>query len=670
MKNIIPIITVAAAISACGTPAEKVAALNPSDLDTTVSPGENFYKYANGGWQKSHPLKAEYSRYGSFDILGEDNEKRVNDLFQAMSRMNPKAGSVDQKIVDLYKMGLDSLRLNAEGAEPLKEHLSGIFAIGTKDELVRKLGELALIEEGGFFDAGVESDLMDSNMQLLYLSQPGLGMGDRDYYLEAENAHIRSGYLDMLTKMFTLAGIDNPETRAANALAVEDVLAEASWTRVQNRDMARIYNPMSSEDISTAFPGFDFTAFSEAAGIPAQEKIIVCQPSYFEAFSKYFAEAEIEPLKDYLASNMIQSAAGCLSDDFYTASFEFHGKLVQGIKEQKPRWKRAMAKPNALLGEAVGQMYVKKYFPESSKKKVLEIVSNLKSSLGDHIDALDWMSDSTKAYAREKLAAFTVKIGYPDKWKDYSSLTIDPALSYYENLLAATAWYVKDNLDKLGKPTDREEWLMTPQTVNAYYNPTTNEICFPAAILQPPFFNADADDAVNYGGIGVVIGHEMTHGFDDQGRMFDKDGNMKGWWTDADSKAFSAKADILAEQFDKIEVLPGVFANGRLSLGENIADQGGVGVAYSALHKAWGDKRPADIDGFTGEQRFFLSYAHIWAGNITDEEIARRTKTDVHSLSVNRVNATLRNFRIFFDAFGINEGDAMWRPEQERVMIW
>ena len=343
---------------------------------------------------------------------------------------------------------------------------------------------------------------------------------------------------------------------------------------------------------------------------------------------------------------------------------------MSGVTEQKARWKRAMSVPNGILGEAVGKMYVAKYFPESSKVKMTKIVKDLQTSLGEHIDALEWMSDQTKSYAREKLAGFTVKIGYPDKWKDYSSLEIDPQASYFDNIVASRSWRTAENLDKLGKPTDPSEWYMTPQTVNAYYNPTTNEICFPAAILQPPFFNADADDAVNYGAIGVVIGHEMTHGFDDQGRLFDKEGNMNSWWNDADDQAFKAKADVLSKQYDEIEVLPGVHANGALSLGENIADQGGVSVAYTAFRNSLGGKEPEPIDGFTADQRFFLGYASVWAQNITDEEKARLTKLDVHSLGENRVNATLRNFQTFFDAFGISEGDPMWRPESERVIIW
>ena len=670
MKKVLLFMIPAMMLAACQPKENKVPALDPTDMDLAVAPGEDFYLYANGGWMKKNPLKPEYARFGSFDVLREQNIKNLNELFSGMTSLTPEPGSTEQKIVDLYKQGLDSTRLNAEGAAPLKKYLDGLYAIKDKKELAACLGKLMLVGEGGFFGGYVEADLMDSKNQVLYLGQSGLGMGDRDYYVDPANAELRKGYENMLCKLFSLAGLDNPAVRAANAAGVEDKLAAISWTSVQNRDVVKGYNPMSSAQIFKTYPGFDFKTFCEAAGIPEQDKVIVQQPSFFDGFSKLFKDADLETLKDYLAAQLISGAAGSLSDDFYQANFDFYSTQMSGVTEKKPRWKRAMSVPNSILGEAVGQMYVAKYFPESSKQKMLDLVKNLQISLGQHIQALDWMSDATKARALEKLDAFKVKIGYPDKWKDYSTLKVDPELSYYENLRAASAWYVADNLSKLGKPTDPEEWGMTPQTVNAYYNPTTNEICFPAGILQPPFFNPDADDAVNYGAIGVVIGHEMTHGFDDQGSLFDKDGNMNDWWTAEDREAFTNKTKVLVDQFNEIEVLPGLKANGELSLGENIADHGGVSVAWTALHNALGDQEPALIDGLSAAQRFFLGYARVWAQNITDEEKARLTKLDVHSLGENRVNATLKNFDSFFEAFGIKEGDAMWRPEQERVHIW
>lgn len=464
---------------------DKVPAIDMTDMDLTVSPGSDFFQYANGGWIRKNPLKPEYARFGSFDVLRENNVVRLNDLFAEMARMTPEQGTVDQKIVDLYKQGLDSVKLNAEGGQPLKQYLDRIYAAADKDALAVELAELNKSGEGGFFGIGVQADLMDSKMQILYMAQSGLGMGDRDYYVDPSNAELHKGYTDMLAKYFTLSGYDNAEKRAANAVGIEDRLAEVSWTSVQNRDYTKQYNPMSTEQICRKWKGFDFAAFFRTLGIPDQDKIIVMQPSFFDGFSRIFADASLDELKDYMAATLINSAAGSLSDDYYDASFDFFSTQMSGITEKKPRWKRAMSVPNSILGEAVGQMYVQKYFPEEYKAKVLELVRQLQISLGQHIDSLEWMSDATKAYAREKLAAFTVKIGYPDKWKDYTTLVIDPTLSYYENLRAANMWYVQDNLGKLGKPTDPDEWGMTPQTVNAYYNPTTNEICFPAAILQP-----------------------------------------------------------------------------------------------------------------------------------------------------------------------------------------
>ena len=658
------------AAASCQPKSEKVPAIDMSYLDLSVAPGTDFNQYANGGWIKNNPLKAEYARFGSFDQLREDNVERLNGLFAEMSKLNPAKGTVDQKIVDLYKLGLDSTRLNAEGAEPVKDELKLIYGASDKKELVDVLAKLNLAGGGGFFGMGVDADLMDSNNQVLYLGQGGLGMGDRDYYVDAENAELHSKYQQMLEKLFTLSGEADAAARAENAVKLEDALASFSWTSVQNRDYTKLYNPMSTAEIAKTFKGFDFGSFFQAMGIPAQDKVIVEQPSFFEGFAKLFESSGLAELQDYLAAHSLMSAAPYMSDDFYAAHFDFFSTAMSGVTEQKARWKRAMSVPNSILGEAVGQMYVKKYFPEENKKKMLEIVGELQKSLGEHIASLGWMSDETKAYAQNKLSNFTVKVGYPDKWKDYSSLNVDPEQSYYRNIVAANTWYVADNLSKMGKPTDKSEWGMTPQTVNAYYNPTTNEICFPAAILQPPFFNIDADDAVNYGAIGVVIGHEMTHGFDDQGRLFDTDGNMNNWWTAEDEARFNEKTAVLVKQYDEVEILPGLHANGKLSLGENIADHGGVSIAYTALHNALGDEMPADIDGFNVDQRFFIGYAHLWAQNITDEEKARLTKLDVHSLAENRINVTLRNFQAFFDAFGIKEGEPMWRPESERVSIW
>ena len=665
----------------CNNKPAKMPAIDTSNFDLSVAPNEDFYQYATGGWQAKNPLKPEFSRYGSFDVLRENNEVRINELFQEMTKMQAAAGSVDQKISDLYKMGLDSIRLNNEGAAPVKADLAGIMQIEKGSSLTKKLAELILDTGNPLFTFGVMADLMDSNTNAFYLQQAGLGMGDRDYYLEESNAALKKGYETLLAQLYTLAGVDETQAAkaAADVVAFETELARISWSNVELRDVARGYNPMTIDELKKNCDAIDWALlFGELDKMGAKniDRAIVGQPSFFEGMSKLVAATPIETLRYYLAGQYLTNAASYLSDDFYAASFDFFGRQMAGKQEQKPRWKRAMTVPNAVLGEAVGEMYVAKYFPKEDKERMLALVGNLQTALGEHIAALDWMSDTTKAKAQEKLASFRVKIGYPDKWKDYTSLTIDPAMDYWHNIKAASLWSSKDNLSKYGKPVDKEEWLMSPQTVNAYYNPTTNEICFPAAILQPPFYNPDADDAVNYGAIGVVIGHEMTHGFDDQGRNFDKDGNMNNWWTDEDAAAFKAKTDVLVKQFDAIEVLPAkegqpaLFANGALSLGENIADQGGLRVAYTAYHNTLeGKDTPAPIDGFSPDQRFYLAYAQLWAQNIRDEEIARLTKIDVHSLGKWRVNATLRNLQTFYDAFGITDG-AMFMPEEERVIIW
>ena len=665
-------------MASCQNNQPKTPAIDLSNFDLSVAPNADFYQYATGGWQKNNPLKPEFSRYGSFDVLRENNEKRINALFQEMTRLEAAPGSVEQKISDLYKMGLDSVRLNAEGAAPLAADLQLVEGLVDRSQLPEVLAKIHMALANPFFGIGVMADLMDSNVNTLYVGQSGISMGDRDYYVDPENAPIKEAYKNYLVRIFTLAGYDEAAAAqaAADALEVEDSLAEVFFSNVEQRDIPAQYNPMTRAEFAKAYDAIDWDVYFEGMGLADADRMIVQQKRVMERVNQLFKTLPLDKIRHYLAAQIINGGASSLSDDFQTASFEFYGRTMSGQQEQKPRWKRAMSVPNGLLGEAVGEMYVAKYFPEKDKQRMMELVKNLQTSLSQHIADLDWMSDATKAKAQEKLSSFTVKIGYPDKWKDYSTLTIDPSKSYYENLRDAGIWATKDNLDKYGKPVDREEWGMTPQTVNAYYNPTTNEICFPAAILQPPFYNPDADDAVNYGAIGVVIGHEMTHGFDDQGRQFDKDGNMNNWWTDEDAAAFQAKTDILVKQFDAIEVLPAteeqpaLHANGALSLGENIADQGGLRVAYTAYRNSLeGKEAPAPIDGFTDAQRFYLAYATLWAQNIRDEEIARLTKLDVHSLGKWRVNATLRNIQDFYDAFGITDG-AMFMPEEERVIIW
>ena len=661
-------------MTACATTQneKKYEGVDKTNFDETIVRNDDFYQWATGGWQAKNPLKPEYSRYGSFDVLRENNEIRINDLFNEMTQTEAEFGSVEQKISDLYKMGLDEERLNAEGAEPIRQTLNYILSINNREELIGKIAQLHIEGIGAFFYSYPAADLEDSNMTILYMEQGGLGMGNRDYYTDEKNAELKAGYRDYLAKIFTLAGVEGDVAKMVeNVMAVEDRLAAKHWTNVECRDIVKGYNPYTYEAFKAQYKGVDWDAYFKAMGVRKIEKIVVSQPSSFANTLATLKSASLDELRAYVAAHYISSASSYLSEDFAVASFEFFGKAMSGTEEIRPRWKRAMSVPNSVLSEAVGQMYVAKYFPESDKARVEEMVANIQQAFSKHIDNLDWMGDETKVKAQEKLASFTVKIGYPNKWKDYSSLKVDPNKSYWANVVEANRWYAIDAMSKVGKPVDREEWLMSPQTVNAYYMPTTNEICFPAAILQPPFYNPNADDAVNYGAIGVVIAHEMTHGFDDQGSQFDKDGNMKDWWTAEDRAAFEKKTQVLVDQFNAIEILPGLYADGKFSLGENIADQGGLRLAFTGLTEyAWAEGRPADIDGFTGEQRFYIGYATLWAQNITEKEMENLTKNDVHSLGRNRVNATLRNIQTWYDAFDVKEGDAMFMPVEERVIIW
>ena len=677
MKKILLTLSTVACMTGCNVKkAEVVPAIDRANFDETVALNDDFYQYATGGWQAANPLKPEFARYGTFDRLRESNEVRLNDLFADIAKSKHKTGTVDQKIADLYTMGMDSTRLNNDGVAPLKADIEMLMGVQELSDLAIAVAMIHTSAGNPLFSTGVGADLLNSNINVLYVEQSGLGMGNRDYYLDAENQAKREGYVQWLTKAFSMIGWEDAAAKAEQVLEFETKMAKAFRSNVQLRDVAANYNPMSKTDFLAKYPQFNWGAYFYEMGIGRFDSLVVGQPEVLEAVFGLYASEDIETVKAYLAASVISSAAAYVGDELYAAHFDFFGRQMSGQQEMRPRWKRAMAVPNRLLSEAVGQIYVKKYFPESDKVRMTEMVKNLQVALGQHIDALEWMSDATKAKAHEKLNTFTVKIGYPDKWKDYSTLNVDPTVSYWENIKRASAWYTVDNLADLGKAVDRERWFMSPQTVNAYYNPTTNEICFPAAILQPPFYNSTADDAVNYGAIGVVIGHEMTHGFDDQGRQFDKDGNMNNWWTEEDAAAFKARTDILVEQFNKIVVLPekdgqpAVMADGALSLGENIADQGGLRVAYTAFQNSCAESgEPAPIDGFTAAQRFYLSYATIWGQNIRDEEAARLTKTDVHSLGKNRVNATLRNVGTFHQAFGITDGE-MFLPEEKRVVIW
>lgn len=642
-----------------------------ANLDETVSPGKDFYDYACGGWMKANPLSDEYSRYGTFDQLGELNRRQVRDLVLELDASTVPFGSNAQKIADFYALGMDSVRLNREGAAPMAEDLLTISRTPREGMI-----DLMAVMPGvsGFFGTYVDADMLNVNRNVMYWSQGGLGLGDRDYYLEnTDNAvEVRRAYREYLHTLARLSGYDDAQAYrlVGNVMDIETALARAAMSREELRDPAVSYNPMSVEELAVAYPAVNLRRYFAKQGINDIDTVIIGQPKSLAAVNDILANYSEQALRDYLAAGYMSSAASYLGDDFIDAEFAM-SQVLSGVKQQQPRWKRAVSVPNGMLGEALGELYVARYFPSEAKKKMTELVKNLQVALGQHIEALPWMSDATKAKALEKLSTFTVKIGYPDKWRDYSALTIDPSKSYWNNVQEAIRFNQAYNLADYGKPVDRDRWFMSPQTVNAYYNPSTNEICFPAGILQAPYFNLDADDAENYGAIGVVIGHEMTHGFDDQGRQFDKDGNFSNWWTDDDAAAFTKLADALVAQFDAIEVAPGLNANGRFTLGENIADQGGLRVAYTAYHNALGkDNEGEVIDGFTPDQRFYLAYANVWAGNVREAEIRKRTKTDPHSLGRWRVNASLRNIEPFFRAFDIKEGDAMYRPAAERVVIW
>ena len=667
------------ALAGCSSqPKSAAAGLDMSDMDTTVAPGEDFYLYACGGWIKNNPLKAEYSRFGSFDQLAENNREQLKTLVDSLGAQKNEPGSVAQKIADIYNMKMDSVRRNELGAQPVQADIKAIEAIKDKKELSGMVAKMRRDGVGTFFGVYVGADAKNSTMNIIDIYQSGTNMGDRDYYLDNDDntKRIQAAYREYIQKLFLLAGFDSTRAKKAEeaVMKIETGLAKVQFTREQTRDPQANYNKMSFAEFKKLSNAFDWDVIFDEMGFASEKgkDLVVDQVPFIKGMDKVVKSASIDELKDYMIFNLLDASTGSLSDEFSTASFDFYGKTMAGQQEQQPLWKRAISTINGTMGEALGEMYVQKYFPPQSKERMLKLVSNLQTALGEHIDSLKWMGDSTKAKAHEKLASFHVKIGYPDKWKDYSKLVVDTTLSFYDNMKAVSEFYYQKMLnEKLGKPVDKDEWLMNPQTVNAYYNPTTNEICFPAAILQPPFFYPEGDDAINYGGIGVVIGHEMTHGFDDQGRQFDKEGNLNDWWTADDAEQFTQRADKLADHYSSKIVLDTVHANGRYTLGENIADQGGLRVAYTAFKKAEAENPYTEkLDGFTPDQRFYLAYARLWAGNIRDEEILRLTKIDPHSLGNLRTNAALQNIDTFYDAFGIQEGDKMYLAPEERIVIW
>ncbi len=655
--------------SVAGNP---VKAVDRNNLDTSTAPGTNFYQYACGGWKLANPLDPQYARFGTFDQLAENSRNQVKDIITNLGTKNPR-GSIKQKVGDLYAQGMDSVRLNTEGMAPLQNGINELKAL-TRDRFMAAIANQHNGIADPFFNSSVMADMKDSNTNMLYLTQGGLGMGDRDYYLEkdANTVKVRNAYVNYIQQLFQLMGYKkgNAKNAAKHVMAIETALAQVAMTREDTRDYSKLYNVMSMNQLRADYPNINWDQYLGGLNIKGIDKVCVFQPKSLALVNNMMKSLKEEDVREYLIFKYADAAAPYLSDAFADANFDMYSRAMSGKQVKMPRWKHSLDVPNTLLGEAVGQLYVEKYFPADSKKKMQLLVDNLKKALGEHIATLAWMSPKTKVNALVKLNSFTVKIGYPDKWRDYSNLDIDPNKSYWENIMAARRFQSEYEYAQLGKPVDKERWFMTPQTVNAYYEPSSNEICFPAGILQAPYFDPNADEACNYGAIGVVIGHEMTHGFDDQGRNFDHNGNMVDWWTAEDAAKFQELANKLGAQYSAEIVADDVHANGQFTMGENIADHGGLRVAYSAFKKTEQGKGDKKIDGFTPDQRFFLSYANVWAANITKEEMLRRTKVDPHSLGVNRVNVAIRNLEEFFNAFNIQPGMNMWRDPADRVIIW
>ena len=651
---------------------QQTTGIHLENLDTTVAAQNDFYQYACGGWMKNNPLPNEYSRFGSFDKLGLSNLEQVNGLIADIAAKQHKMGSIPQKIGDVYNLSMDTARRNAEGIAPVLPVLQEIENVTDKAQWSEVLGKAM---DYGLWAMYVDADAMNSSMNILNEYQAGFALSQKDYYVDEDEhtKHIRAEYLKHVEKMFTLFGQANAAEKAATVLRLETRLAKAAFSNVELRDPIANYNKMTVDQLQALVPQVDWTTyFNEMHIVP--ESLSVGQIEHLQEMGRILEEEDLEDLKLLFTWQVIDGSASYLSDSIYNICFNFYGKVLSGKEQPSPLWKRAVSTVNGTLGDAVGQMYVKKYFPEENKQRMLALVKNLQLALQERILSLTWMSDTTKAQAVEKLNAMNIKIGYPNQWRDYSALNINASESFYTNIQYAAKFAMDYSLSFLNKPVDREKWYMYPQTVNAYYNPSTNEICFPAGILQYPFFDMSADDAFNYGAIGVVIGHEMTHGFDDQGSQFDKDGNLNNWWTEEDRARFEERTKVLLDYFNAIEVAPGVNANGALTLGENIADHGGLQIAYQAFCNNEAAKpanqRLTEQEGFTPAQRFFLAYSHVWAGNIRAEEILQRTKNDPHSLGKWRVNGALPHINAWYEAWQIDSSSPMYIAPEERASIW
>ena len=651
--------------------------LNGADFDKSVRPADDFYQFACGGWMKNNPLPAAYSRYGSFDKLGEDNVKRINGILNELKTNVYAEGTTERKLSDLYKLATDEKRRSADGIAPVMPMLNRIQAAKNIDQLVALQKEMSTYTSNEFYGIYIGADEKNSKQNILNVFQGGLILRQKEYYLDNDSAtaDIREAYKQHVVNMFKFFGYSEKasQKKMKNILRLETELAKVSKSNSELRDPEANYHKMTLKEFNARYPHLYMEQIANAGGIESKymQEIVVGQPEFLDGADKLMATLKADELRDYMQWRHILSAVSYLSEDAIAANFEFFGKKMSGRKEDHPLWKRATAQVEGQMGEALGKIYTEKYFPESSKERMKQLVKNLQVSLAERIEAQTWMSEETKKNALDKLNSFYVKIGYPDKWTDMSKLVIDMKKSYYDNIVECKKFWNEYEINKkAGKPVDKDEWHMTPQTVNAYYNPTTNEICFPAGILQPPFFDANADDAFNYGAIGVVIGHEMTHGFDDSGRHYDKDGNMNDWWTTADGDNFTKRADEYAAYFSNIKVLPDLNANGKFTLGENLADHGGLMVSFNALKHAMQQQPCGDKDGFTPEQRFFLAYSGVWAGNITEAEIRNRTKSDPHSLGRWRVNGALPHIDAWYEAFDVKEGDKMFVPKAERLELW
>lgn len=677
MKHIIPAVLFASASLTAGAQAQLTSGIDLKNLDNSVRPADDFYQYACGGWMKNNPLPAAYSRFGSFDQLGLDNNKRVNTILSDLLKKEYPQGTTERKLSDFYKLAMDSVRRNKEGVKPVMPLINEIEKAKTVADLRKVQLKYATFGYGVPMGIGFGADEKNATMNILNIYQGGICLGQKEYYLDTDPATtaIREAYKKHIERMFKLFGFSDAaaKKKMESIMKVETALAKVSKSSTELRDVAANYKQETIQNFESNYPHVGLTQLLNAEGVKSEyfKELVVGQPAFVKGADKILSEMTADEMRAYMEWDVILSAAGYLSDDVIAANFDFFGKTMSGRKEDHPRWKRATSQVESQMGEALGKMYVERYFPASSKERMEKLVKNLQISLAERIKAQDWMSADTKKAALDKLDAFYVKIGYPNKWKDMSGLTIDPKLSYYENVQNCRKFWNEWDINyRAGKPVDKDEWFMTPQTVNAYYNPTTNEICFPAGILQRPFFDPEADDAFNYGAIGVVIGHEMTHGFDDQGRNYDKNGNMIDWWTASDAENFNKRAQVCVDFFSAIKVLPDLNANGKLTLGENIADHGGLQVSYNAYKNATKDAPLKEIDGLTADQRFFLAYAGVWAANITEEEIRNRTKSDPHSLGEWRVNGALPHIDAWYEAFNVKPTDKLYLPADKRVKLW